>query len=147
MTGEVVDKTGNLSAGEALDPEIHFENDLFNFEEILTKKATISAWYDGREAEKVSFTLIVSNDPAVLGVDEAKAVAPAITVNGRTLDYSFDKAAARTLSVYTLGGANVQACTLGNATGSVSLGTLPAGVYVYRVTGDAHPAGGKIIIK
>lgn len=147
VTGTLIQQEGTLTAGEVLDPEIHFENSIGNYGEILTKTATISAWYDGNEASKVSFTLIVSNDPLVLSVDDAKTAAEAVTVSGKTLSYSFAKSAARTLSVYTLGGAQVLSQALEAAAGTVSLSALPAGVYVYRISGDAVPADGKFIIR
>lgn len=142
-TDYAVTKWGLLTDG-CLDQKIDFILSSFDSSKTLLEKARVSAWYEGEESEKISFTLVVTTDKtlSVSGVTAANAV----TISGRTLDYAFGNAAVRTLSVYTVGGAKVMSQVLDGAKGSVSLDVLAAGIYVYRVSGTV-PVEGKFIVK
>lgn len=146
VTGTTVDKSGTLPAGsEAFDPDVHYEEN--GFGQTVTRRATLSVWYEGDEAHKTTLKLVVSNDPNVTAVSSAKSDAPAVVVRDGAFHYSFDKAAARTLTVYTIGGAKVMEQALVSAHGTVALSALSSGVYLYQVKGGAQPVVGKFIVK
>lgn len=129
-------KTGEVKAGVPVDAQIEYQNGSGPMSAgTYTKTAEISAWYVGKESEKVTFTLVMTNDENLLSVSDVRSAGDdAISVKGGVLRYAYAQAAARELSVYAVNGAQVLSQPLSAAEGSVSLSALPKGVYVARIT-------------
>lgn len=130
-------KTGEVKAGVPEDALIEYQNGSAGPMNAgtYTKTAEISAWYVGKESEKVTFTLVMTNDENLLSVSDVRSAGDdAISVKGGVLRYAYAQAAARELSVYAVNGAQVLSQPLSVAEGSVSLSALPKGVYVARIT-------------
>ena len=136
-----------LVANTPLDMEIDYNAGKGTFGKIVTARAEVAAWYEGNEDSKISFTLVMTSDPALGGVPTVQAVAPTVRAEGANLVYSLAGADAASLAVYSIGGAAVFTCTLADAEGCLSLSTLPAGLYIYRLTAAGAPVCGKIVIR
>lgn len=86
-----------------------------------------------------------------LGVDPEKAASingaaskKPVSFANNTLTFNIGAAAA--VSLYSVTGSEVLKKDI-NATGSVSLSTLPKGVYIYKVSGTNKTYTGKIVVK
>ncbi len=115
-----------------------------NFKEgnYATYRAEVTAT-DG-DAVKTIYINFVYNETA--GIDAAPSASSIRYANG-ALNYSFDSAARRTLSVYDAQGRLVKKTEL-SANGSLSLSGLPSGVYLYALTANGHRAtAAKFIVK
>lgn len=132
------------TAGENVDLQLDWNAGMLQGA-IATARAEISAWYEGQEANKVSFTLVMTNDPA-LSVQQTKGKSESISVQGNVLSYVFADHTAHTLSIYTTNGAKVMSFALAGQEGTLALDELSAGLYVYQVEGKAK-MNGKFIIK
>ena len=136
-----------LVANEKTDLDIHWIAGALEGA-IVSCKTEVSAWIPGKESEKISFTLVLTNDEELLPVAGISADKSAVvTVANGFLNYDFATPAARTLSVYGLDGSRVMGRVLEAAHGQVSLDELPAGLWLYAIEGaDVHTSG-KIMIK
>ena len=137
-----------LSAGTPVNMDIDYtgEGNVTNpFGTVITVKAEVSAWYEGNEASKISFTLVMTSDPALGSVDEVTAASPVVRAEAGTLVYSLPCESAE-LSLYSIGGVQALAQHLSGSEGTVSLAGLTAGLYIYRLQGGVS-AYGKIIVK
>lgn len=63
--GYVAQKNGEWTANEVVDMQIHWKAGALQAGAIATTHVVVSAWYEGQEANKVSFTLVMTNDPAL----------------------------------------------------------------------------------
>ena len=131
-------------ANKAIDLELEailnfYGNDpvVVPFYEIL-----VEAWYNSNPSNKVSFTLNMGN-VGDAGVDHITADGSSVTVIGKELKY--DVIGSASVNVYSLSGKTVVSKTV-SGNGSISLGNLPKGVYMYKVSGKAGRSG-KFIIK
>lgn len=146
-----VSKTNDakLSVGTPVDMRIEYMGESgqppIPFGTIITVKAEVSAWYEGNEASKISFTLVMTSDPALGSVDEVTAASPVVRAEAGTLVYSLPCESAE-LSLYSIGGVQALAQHLSGSEGTVSLAGLTAGLYIYRLQGGVS-AYGKIIVK
>lgn len=114
------------------------------FGTVITVKSEVSAWYEGNEDSKISFTLVMKN-PDLDRVDEVTAASPVVRAEAGTLVYSLPCESAE-LSLYSIGGVQVLAQHLSGSEGAVSLAGLTAGLYIYRLQGGVSTYG-KIIVK
>ena len=112
----------------------------FDGEEVIVPyyEIKVEAWDNDMPDDYVTFTLKMGNLDA--GVDELVVGGSKVTINGTTLSY--DLAGASQLSIYSLSGKTVMSRNV-SGNGTLSLGNLPKGVYVYRVSGKT----GKFIIR
>lgn len=116
------------------------------FETTVTFKYNIAAFITGKESTtKITMTLVVTNDPKVLGVNNIVADNEKVSFANGALNYSFATAAPRTISLATVSGAEVAKWNVASANGSLSLSALKPGLYVYSVSGSK--AKGKIVVK
>ena len=138
-----------LSADTPVDMRIEYMGEgngqIIPFGTVITVKAEVSAWYEGNEASKISFTLVMTSDPALGSVDEVTAASPVVRAEAGTLVYSLPCESAE-LSLYSIGGVQALAQHLSGSEGTVSLAGLTAGLYIYRLQGGVS-AYGKIIVK
>lgn len=144
---QTVTKTGLLKANIDSDLMIEYISEFLPDANNITVNATIEAWYEGDESNKISVKLIMSNDPAVTPVENVNADKNNVSYDGETLYYAFDNNAAHTLNVYTTDGKLAMQTALYNQNGNISLNTLAKGIYVYQITGETAPVHGKIIVK
>ena len=136
-----------MEAGVALDAQIHVPA-IRPADQIITRRALVSAWYEGQEANKVSFTLVMTNDEAVLGIDGVQASKAHVSMQGNVMHYALDGEGVHTLYLYGLDGAMVMSRTLADSEGQVSLSSLRKGIYLYQIAGKSgSKAQGKIIVK
>lgn len=95
------------------------------------------------DAPENVITLNVTMGGVTAGVESLGINNSFVKVTGKTLSY--DLASASNLSVYSLSGKTlINKAVSGN--GSINLNSLPAGIYLYKVTGKATKAG-KFILK
>lgn len=141
------EKTGRLSANEAEDMQIH-SSAMRPADQIVTIRARVSAWYEGQEANKVSFTLVMTNDETVLGVDAVRQSSSAsVTMSGNVMQYALPDAGAHTLRIYNVDGARIMSQALRGSEGQVSLSSLRKGIYIWQIAGQAGASQGKFIVK
>lgn len=98
--------------------------------------------------DKISFTEnFVYREGGESGI--ADATAESLTAfDGRAISYHFPAAGVRSLAVYAPDGKLVKKSALTGARGSVSLGGLQPGVYVYSLSqGGKRIAGQKIVLR
>jgi hypothetical protein len=87
----------------------------------------------------------------ILGVDPEKAagingVGSKKTVSCANNTLTFNIASAATVSLYSVTGSEVLKKDISTA-GSISLSTLPKGVYIYKVNGASKTYTGKVVVK
>lgn len=87
----------------------------------------------------------------ILGVDPEKAagingVGSKKTVSFANNTLTFNIASAATVSLYSVTGSEVLKKDI-STTGSISLSTLPKGVYIYKVNGASKTYTGKVVVK
>jgi hypothetical protein len=87
----------------------------------------------------------------ILGVDPEKAagingVGSKKTVSFANNTLTFNFASAATVSLYSVTGSEVLKKDISTA-GSISLSTLPKGVYIYKVNGASKTYTGKVVVK
>jgi len=143
LPGKNITKTTNLEAN--IPKELNIEPGGF-YENTVTFKYDIAAFITGKESTtKITMTLVVTNDPKVLGVNNIVADNEKVSFANGALNYSFATAAPRTISLATVSGAEVAKWNVASANGSLSLSALKPGLYVYSVSGSK--AKGKIVVK
>lgn len=143
LPGKNITKTTNLEAN--IPKELNIEPGGF-YENTVTLKYDIAAFITGKESTtKITMTLVVTNDPKVLGVNNIVADNEKVSFANCALNYSFATAAPRTISLATVSGAEVAKWNVASANGSLSLSALKSGLYVYSVSGSK--AKGKIVVK
>jgi hypothetical protein len=147
-TMQSTSKTTTLAPGATIDLEIEAKgtatmslSDVLAFENSHNSSTRVSLQVAGSTTDITTITLNMGKkyETGLAHVASANKVA----LHGRTLNYNFGSAAARTLRVYNVSGAAVMSQTLSGAQGTVSFGNLPAGIYIYKV-GDAC---GKVVLK
>jgi hypothetical protein len=147
-TMQSTSKTTTLAPGATLDLEIEAKgtattqlSDVLAFENSHNSSTRVSLQVAGSTTDVTTITLNMGKkyETGLAHVASASKVA----LHGRTLNYNFGSAAARTLRVYNVSGAAVMSQTLSGAQGTVSLTSLPAGIYIYKL-GDAC---GKVVLK
>lgn len=87
----------------------------------------------------------------ILGVDPEKAAGINGTGSKKPVSFAsntltFNLGSAATVSLYSVTGSEVLKKDI-NSTGSVSLSTLPKGVYIYKVNGTSKTHTGKVVVK
>lgn len=87
----------------------------------------------------------------ILGVDPEKAAGINGTGSKKPVSFAsntltFNLGSAATVSLYSVTGTEVLKKDI-NSTGSVSLSTLPKGVYIYKVNGTSKTHTGKVVVK
>lgn len=99
----------------------------------------IEAWSNSEPENKISMTLKMGNlDKA--GVEKIASQGNVVKILGKTLTY--DVTGNSAINIYSLSGKTVVSRNV-SGNGSINLGNLPKGVYVYKVAGKT----GKFIIK
>ena len=135
-----------MIAGEAQDLQFHYMKYIgMNVEtvEVPAITAVITAYYDDDPDNAITITVNMGGELANAGVESLVANGAGIYVNGKTLNYDLNGASE--INVYSLSGKALISRSVAGS-GSISLGSLPKGVYVYRVNGKAAKTG-KFIIK
>lgn len=136
------DKPGSVKAG--ISENLMIEAGGMTVTGIHTYTVNLTAFIVGKEAEsKISMTLVMTNDKAVLGIDNIEA--GKIMVADGMLGYSFASAKPRTVNIISVSGAQVASYRISDATGSLPLTGLTPGVYAYTV--DGENARGKFVVK
>lgn len=87
----------------------------------------------------------------ILGVDPEKAAGISGTGSKKPVSFAnntltFNIASAATVSLYSVTGSEVLKKDISTA-GSISLSTLPKGVYIYKVNGASKTYTGKVVVK
>lgn len=122
--------------------------ELVNPAQEYTYRALVSAWYEGEEDNKVSFTLVVTTDETLLSIDGVQSSKAHVSMQGNVMHYALDGEGVHTLYLYGLDGAMVMSRTLAGSEGQVSLSSLRKGIYLYQIAGKSgSKAQGKIIVK
>lgn len=133
-SGKVVRK------GEEHDLGIHVQHDN-KWTENYTRELNLTLVQKG---ETFTCKIILGVDPenaaGINGVDSKKTVSFA----NNTL--TFNIASAATVSLYSVTGSEVLKKDISTA-GSISLSTLPKGVYIYKVNGASKTYTGKVVVK
>ena len=138
--------------GTILDGNMNLDIDCIlgkvDVNQVHTYRALVSAWYEGDEANKVSFTLVLTTDETLLSIDGVQASKAHVSMQGNVMHYALDGEGVHTLYLYGLDGAMVMSRTLAGSEGQVSLSSLRKGIYLYQIAGKAgSKAQGKIIVK
>ncbi len=140
------EKTGDLQAGVPEDAQIHAPK--VEHGTVVTRRALVSAWYEGQEANKVSFTLVMTNDESLLSIDDVQASKAHVAMQGNVMHYALNGEGVHTLYLYGLDGSMVMSRTLADSEGQVSLSSLRKGIYLYQIVGKSgSKAQGKVIVK
>lgn len=133
----------NLTEDVPLDIQMDWDMSVYDGSQIDVPAITveISAYYN--YAPENVITLTVNMGGFNSGVESLAVNAGKVNVTGRTLNYDINGAG--TICVYSLSGKTVvNREVAGN--GHISLASLPAGVYIYKMTGK-NAKTGKFIIK
>ena len=138
ITKEGLTFAANTPTSLLLDCSIIFNEG----EEIILPEidVLIEAWYTSDPANVTKMRLFMGN---IAGINDVAANRNMISVNGKALNYKVNGTS--TIEVFNLTGRCVSTKTV-QGSGTVSLGNLSKGVYLYRVNG-AMKATGKIVIK
>ncbi len=146
----IAKKQGTFTANAVVDMQIHWKPSLNGGVlngAVVSTRATVSAWVSGQEANKVSFTLVMTNDPEMTAVESASIEEGCVTVQGNALVYDFNEDVERTLTVFTLSGVKVMSASLAGMNGRVALDELSAGQYVYVIESATGKQSYKFLIK
>lgn len=100
----------------------------------------IEAWFTDDPANVTSFTLKMGD---VAGITNVAAAKNRISVLNRVLNYNVEGTS--NIVIFNLAGSPVYSQKVTGA-GSLSLESLPVGIYLFRADGDAH-ATGKFIVR
>lgn len=103
-------------------------------------KVDIEAWYSNDASNVTKMTLYMGK---IAGVNNVSKDENRIYFVNNILNYKVDSAS--TITIFNLSGKAVGKHSV-KGNGSISLGSLPTGIYLYRVDGASVPAG-KFIIK
>lgn len=133
-SGKVVRK------GEEHDLGIHVQHDN-KWTENYTRELNLTLVQKGE-----TFTCKI-----ILGVDPEKAAGINSVDSKKTVSFAnntltFNIASAATVSLYSVTGSEVLKKDISTA-GSISLSTLPKGVYIYKVNGASKTYTGKVVVK
>lgn len=126
--------------GEEHDLGIHVQHDN-KWTENYTRELDLTVTQKGE-----TFTCKI-----ILGVDPEKAAGISGTGSKKPVSFAsntltFNLGSAATVSLYSVTGSEVLKKDI-NSTGSVSLSTLPKGVYIYKVNGTSKTYTGKVVVK
>lgn len=146
----LLEKSGTFSSGEGVNLLVEYNAGLGSMTDgkVYTIKAKVSAWVKGKEDDKVSFNLVMTNDDNLLSVEGIQAHNErAVKLIGQDLVYDFATSSARTLSVYGLSGEKVMQENLASAQGRVSLASLSKGLWLYCIEGADGKVSGKVVLK
>ena len=146
----LLEKSGTFSSGKGVNLLVEYNAGVGSMTDgkIYTIKAKVSAWVKGKEGEKVSFNLVMTNDDNLLSVEGIQAHNErAVKLIGQDLVYDFATSSARTLSVYGLSGEKVMQENLASAQGRVSLASLSKGLWLYCIEGADGKVSGKVVLK
>lgn len=146
----LLEKSGTFSSGKGVDLQVEYNAGVGSMTDgkIYTVKAKVSAWVKGKESEKISFNLVMTNDDNLLSVEGIQAHNErAVKLIGQDLVYDFATSSARTLSVYGLSGEKVMQENLASAQGRVSLASLSKGLWLYCIEGADGKVSGKVVLK
>lgn len=146
-TNYVAEKWGTIQNGN-MNVQIECPMGRVDVSQTHTYRALVSAWYEGDEANKVSFTLVLTTDETLLAIDGVQASKAHVSMQGNVMHYALDGEGVHTLYLYGLDGAMVMSRTLAGSEGQVSLSSLRKGIYLYQIAGKSgSKAQGKIIVK
>lgn len=145
--GFSVEKSGNvLNEGTDIQAEVIIGQASLSDKHVYT--AEVFAWYEGDEANKVSFILVATNDESLLAIDDVQASKAHVTMQGNVMHYALNGEGVHTLYLYGLDGSMVMSRTLADSEGQVSLSSLRKGIYLYQIVGKSgSKAQGKVIVK
>lgn len=146
----LLEKSGTFSSGEGVNLLVEYNAGLGSMTDgkVYTIKAKVSAWVKGKEDDKVSFNLVMTNDDNLLSVEGIQTHNErAVKLIGQDLVYDFATSSARTLSVYGLSGEKVMQENLASAQGRVSLASLSKGLWLYCIEGADGKVSGKVVLK
>lgn len=146
----LLEKSGTFSSGKGVNLLVEYNAGVGSMTDgkIYTIKAKVSAWVKGKEGEKVSFNLVMTNDDNLLSVEGIQAHNErAVKLIGQDLVYDFATSSTRTLSVYGLSGEKVMQENLASAQGRVSLASLSKGLWLYCIEGADGKVSGKVVLK
>lgn len=144
-------KTVEVAAGGTIDLQIEAKGtatmnlaEVQAFENSYNSSTRVSLQLQGDPDDITTITLNMgkSFESGIASVANTNKVA----LHGRTLNYKFANAGARTLRVYNVSGAAVMSQKLNGTAGTVQLNNLPAGIYIYKVAG-ASSLCGKVVLK
>ena len=126
--------------GEEHDLGIHVQHDN-KWTENYTRELDLTVTQKGE-----TFTCKI-----ILGVDPEKAAGISGTGSKKPVSFAnntltFNIASAATVSLYSVTGSEVLKKDISTA-GSISLSTVPKGVYIYKVNGASKTYTGKVVVK
>ncbi len=146
----LLEKSGVFVSGQGVNLKVDYNAGVGSMTDgkVYTIKAKVSAWVKGKEGEKVSFNLVMTNDDNLLSVEGIQTHNErAVKLIGQDLVYDFATSSARTLSVYGLSGEKVMQENLASAQGRVSLASLSKGLWLYCIEGADGKVSGKVVLK
>lgn len=146
--GYKVIKEGKITDNEPVDLAVEYNAREIKEGTTVAIRVKVSAWVKGKEDDKVSFNLVMTNDDNLLSVEGIQAHNErAVKLIGQDLVYDFATSSARTLSVYGLSGEKVMQENLASAQGRVSLASLSKGLWLYCIEGADGKVSGKVVLK
>lgn len=108
--------------------------------------AKIELLSDGEHV--ITFYTYYDYNSTSTGISQATGSQSGLRFDGQALRYSFDTSAPRAVQLYSVDGREVKSAALTATSGSLSLGDLPKGVYVYRlIENGKRTASGKALLK
>lgn len=130
----------NLTSDVPLNLQLDWVADSFEgpVTDIPYIEVFIEAWYNDDPSNYISMTLKMGTGAEVKSINTNRNK---VSVAGKMLNYSLDKASS--ITIYSLTGRTVKSINA-SGNGSVNLDTLPAGVYIYRLSNSKTT--GKFVI-
>jgi|GEM_PF-2141640 len=100
------------------------------------------------ENTQIIYVIFTSDATAIPSLSKTTPIVVSNNVNGTSINYNFESAADRKLSVYSIIGTKITEINLTNNSGNIQLSNLTKGIYMYSVTENKRPVqSGKFIAK
>lgn len=142
VAGTSITNSSKIKPNEEVDIQLHANA---QEAEIATYKVKLTAKCG---SVVTSFTLVMSNDPKEeTSIEEISNENGIISVNGKTLNYSFDHASRIEIDIFSLDGKKMMSNAVDTSKGSIDVSHLSNGIYLYRVTVGNNSISKKFIVE
>ena len=142
---EITKPVEKFTANEPLNLQLDWETTTYDGTteySIPAIQVEVSMWYDADPTNVYSFTVNMGGMEAA-GVEELLSAGSLVSFSNNTLNY--DLPGASQITIYSLSGKTVMNKSIaGN--GSLNLGNLSKGIYLYKISGKANKTA-KIVIR